>query len=122
MENSDRLETLSIPQHIAWPSPLEPNFNHLRFWYYPQVNVDFREYQFKIVKTALCYNTLVAIPTGLGKTLIAASAILNYLLWFPTGKIVFLAPTRPLVFQQSRGVAEMLNFPAELYETLTGSM
>ena len=26
--------------------------------------------------------------------------MLNYLNWFPTGKVVFLAPTKPLVQQQ----------------------
>jgi ERCC4-related helicase len=45
-------------------------------------------------------NTLVSLPTGLGKTLIAAVVMYNYYRWFPTGKVVFCAPTRPLVSQQ----------------------
>ena len=45
----------------------------------------FREYQFKMVECCLFYNTLVCLPTGLGKTFISANVILNYFLWFPTG-------------------------------------
>lgn len=59
-----------------------------------------REYQVDICRTALFHNTLVCLPTGLGKTLIAAVVIYNFYKWFPTGKIVFLAPTKPLVNQQ----------------------
>ena len=60
----------------------------------------FRQYQLSMVETALFNNALICLPTGLGKTFIAANAILNYYKWFPKGKIFFLAPTRPLVRQQ----------------------
>ncbi|XP_048129924.1 DEAD-box ATP-dependent RNA helicase FANCM isoform X2 [Rhodamnia argentea] len=53
-------------------------------WIYP-VNVPLRDYQFSIAKTALFSNTLVALPTGLGKTLIAAVVMFNYFRWFPEG-------------------------------------
>ena len=54
-----------------------------------------------IVRQALRLNTLVVLPTGTGKTLIAAVVIYNFHRWFKKpGKIVFLAPTRPLVAQQ----------------------
>ncbi|KAH9757858.1 DEAD-box ATP-dependent RNA helicase FANCM [Citrus sinensis] len=53
-------------------------------WIYP-VNVPVRDYQFAITKTALFSNTLVALPTGLGKTLIAAVVIYNFFRWFPDG-------------------------------------
>ncbi|KAJ4963142.1 hypothetical protein NE237_023081 [Protea cynaroides] len=46
-------------------------------WIYP-VNVPLRDYQLSITKTALFTNTLVALPTGLGKTLIAAVVMYNY--------------------------------------------
>ncbi|XP_040366586.1 DEAD-box ATP-dependent RNA helicase FANCM isoform X3 [Rosa chinensis] len=51
-------------------------------WMYP-VNFPGRDYQFAITKTALFSNTLVALPTGLGKTLIAAVVMYNYFRWFP---------------------------------------
>ena len=70
----------------------------------------FREYQFKAVQTCLFQNTLVSLPTGLGKTFIAANVILNYYKWFPTGKIFFLAPTRPLVNQQKEALEKISSF------------
>lgn len=68
-------------------------------WIYPK-NVPMRCYQAEIAETAIFQNTLVCLPTGLGKTLIAAVVMYNYYRWFPLGKIVFLAPTKPLVDQQ----------------------
>jgi len=35
-----------------------------------------------------------------GKTFIAAVVMYNYYRWFPNSKIIFVAPTRPLVQQQ----------------------
>lgn len=45
-------------------------------WVYPS-NIEYRDYQKTIVETALARNTLVALPTGLGKTSIAAVLIYN---------------------------------------------
>jgi ATP-dependent DNA helicase MPH1 len=70
-----------------------------RTWIYP-TNKERRDYQYNIVQRALFNNVLVALPTGLGKTFIAAVVILNYYRWFPEGKIIFVAPTKPLVAQQ----------------------
>ena len=56
----------------------------LLFWF-GAVNIPVRDYQFNITKTALFANTLVALPTGLGKTLIAAVVMYNYFRWFPDG-------------------------------------
>jgi Fanconi anemia group M protein len=46
-----------------------------------------RDYQFSIVQTALFSNTLVSLPTGLGKTLIAAVVMFNFFRWFPKGDL-----------------------------------
>jgi len=58
-----------------------------------------REYQQAIFETARKHNTLVVIPTGLGKTLIALLLASYRIEKFPDSKILFLAPTRPLVEQ-----------------------
>lgn len=68
-------------------------------WHYP-VGVELRTYQFVIAERCLYQNSLVCVPTGLGKTLIAAVVLHNFLRWYPTGCVVFMAPTRPLVSQQ----------------------
>ncbi|MQL72797.1 hypothetical protein Taro_005119, partial [Colocasia esculenta] len=90
-------------------------------WIYP-VNVPLRDYQYNIAQTALFSNTLVALPTGLGKTLIAAVAMYNYFRWFPGGKIVFTAPSRPLVMQQIEACHKIVGIPQEWTIDMTGQM
>ncbi|KAH9757851.1 DEAD-box ATP-dependent RNA helicase FANCM [Citrus sinensis] len=90
-------------------------------WIYP-VNVPVRDYQFAITKTALFSNTLVALPTGLGKTLIAAVVIYNFFRWFPDGKIVFAAPSRPLVMQQIEACHNIVGIPQEWTIDMTGQI
>ncbi|RZC54191.1 hypothetical protein C5167_013050 [Papaver somniferum] len=81
-------------------------------WIYPDNDkIPRREYQLSITKTALFSNTLVALPTGLGKTLIAAVVMYNYFRWFPEGKIVFTAPSRPLVMQQIEACHNIVGIP-----------
>ncbi|KAG6578303.1 DEAD-box ATP-dependent RNA helicase FANCM, partial [Cucurbita argyrosperma subsp. sororia] len=89
-------------------------------WIYP-VNVPLRDYQLAITKTALFSNTLVALPTGLGKTLIAAVVMYNYFRWFPEGKIVFTAPSRPLVLQQIEACHNIVGIPQEWTIDMTGT-
>jgi Fanconi anemia group M protein len=62
------------------------------------VGIDVREYQQSIAKSALSANTLIVIPTGLGKTIIALLIAIERLNKHG-GKIVMLAPTRPLTVQ-----------------------
>ncbi|XP_059280507.1 DEAD-box ATP-dependent RNA helicase FANCM isoform X1 [Lycium ferocissimum] len=88
-------------------------------WIFP-VNFDRRDYQFSIVRTALFSNTLVTLPTGLGKTFIAAVVMYNYFRWFPEGKIVFAAPSRPLVLQQVEALHKFVDIPQECTIDLTG--
>ncbi|XP_074571396.1 DEAD-box ATP-dependent RNA helicase FANCM [Curcuma longa] len=88
-------------------------------WIYP-VNVPLRDYQLSITRTALFSNTLVVLPTGLGKTLIAAVVMYNYFRWFPKGKIVFTAPSRPLVMQQIEACHNIVGIPQEWTIDMTG--
>ncbi|KAI3951547.1 hypothetical protein MKX01_018663 [Papaver californicum] len=97
--------------------------NAAKTWIYPDNDkIPRREYQFSITKTALFSNTLVALPTGLGKTLIAAVVMYNYFRWFPKGKIVFTAPSRPLVMQQIEACHNIVGIPQEWTIEMTGQM
>ena len=82
--------------------------------------LDDRLYQERIAATAVAHNTLVVLPTGLGKTAIALRVIAEFLLREPTRSILFLAPTRPLVVQHARSVAADLFAPEPL--ALTGAI
>ncbi len=62
-------------------------------------NISPREYQQKIFEKCIDKNCLVVLPTGLGKTLIALMLTIERMKKFPGEKVVFLAPTKPLVEQ-----------------------
>ena len=99
--------------------PIDPVL--CREWIYP-VNKEVRQYQLIIAKNALLHNTLVVLPTGLGKTLIAAVVMYNYYRWFPHGKVVFMAPTKPLVAQQIEACHGIMGIPQEHTAELQGSV
>ncbi len=62
-------------------------------------NIKPREYQQKIFETAKENNTLVVLPTGLGKTLISLMLAIERKKKFPLSKVLMLTPTRPLAEQ-----------------------
>ena len=61
-----------------------------------------RPHQETCLRHAKERNTIVSLPTGEGKTLIATRLIEHYLKQYPNKRVIFLVPTRPLVEQQSR--------------------
>lgn len=89
-------------------------------WIYP-TNYPIRNYQFQIVEKALMMNTLVTLPTGLGKTFIAAVLMYNYYRWYPQGKIIFMAPTKPLVAQQIEACYNIMGIPESDTTEMTGN-
>ncbi|XP_031847095.2 FA complementation group M [Nomia melanderi] len=89
-------------------------------WIYPE-NYPVRDYQFNIVQAAIYNNTLVCLPTGLGKTFIAAVVMYNFWRWYPCGKVVFLAPTKPLVAQQIFACHNIMGIPSTETIELTGA-
>ena len=90
-----------------------------QLWVYP-TNYPIRDYQFNIVQKALFRNVLVCLPTGLGKTFIAAVVMYNFYRWYPSGKIIFLAPTKPLVTQQIEACYNVMGIPQSDAAEMTG--
>jgi Fanconi anemia group M protein len=58
---------------------------------------------------------------GLGKTFIAAVVMYNFYRWFPRGKVVFMAPTKPLVHQQIESCYKVMGIPKEDTAEMTGN-
>ena len=81
--------------------------------------VEKRKYQISIAEEAKKESLMVVLPTGLGKTTVALLVLVDRL---RKGKILFLAPTRPLVEQHSAFLKEVLNLDASLIQTLTGTV
>ncbi|KAK3757789.1 hypothetical protein RRG08_027148 [Elysia crispata] len=92
-----------------------------KLWIYP-TNYPVRDYQYNIVQQALFKNTLVVLPTGLGKTFIAAVVMYNFYRWFPQGKVVFMAPTKPLVAQQMQACYNIMGIPKSDTIEMTGTI
>jgi hypothetical protein len=81
-----------------------------------------REYQRTIIQSAVLHNTLVSLPTGMGKTFVAAVVMFNYLRWFPDKIVVFLAPTKPLAKQQVDAVYSIVGIPKAMTVLMTGDV
>ena len=69
--------------------------------------VEERAYQVNIARACLERSTLVVLPTGMGKTVVAAMVIAETLRR-RGGKVLFLAPTKPLVEQHAASLRGML--------------
>jgi len=81
-----------------------------------------RAYQQAIFETAKEKNTLVVLPTGLGKTLIATLLSVNRLQQVPGSKVLMLAPTKPLVEQHFKTFQEQLPELFAQIEMFTGEI
>jgi len=71
--------------------------------------VEKRLFQLDLAVSALQESTLVVLPTGLGKTIVA---LLVMLVRLDNGKVLFMAPTRPLVEQHTSFLKNVLVTPS----------
>ena len=89
--------------------------------YLRKKQIEHREYQLKIAKECESKNSLVVLPTGLGKTIIGVYVAAGNLENFPPkSKVVVLAPTRPLINQHYDSFKELMTIPEEQFIVLTG--
>ena len=79
-----------------------------------------RLYQETIFNTCINSNTLVILPTGLGKTALALMLAAQRLNQIPDGKILILAPTRPLVEQHYTTFVKHLQIDINKLSVFTG--
>jgi Fanconi anemia group M protein len=84
-------------------------------------SVERREYQINIANSAANANTLVVLPTGLGKTVIALILIAKQLRK-ENNKILLLAPTKPLVIQHAQFLKQYLTIDEESISIFTGEV
>lgn len=81
-----------------------------------------RGYQQSLFANTMKKNSLIVLPTGLGKTIIA---LMHAMYQFNTNnkKILFLAPTKPLVEQHELSFKELIKNKEDIVlQTLTGSV
>ncbi len=88
-----------------------------------EINIEYRQYQVEIAKKCVNKNSLVVLPTGLGKTIIAVFVAAYTLETFPrNSKIIILAPTRPLINQHYGTFKKLLTIPEKQFVVLTGNV
>jgi len=68
--------------------------------------VEDRDYQRALSSIASKESTLIVLPTGMGKTIVALRVVASVLK--KGGKVLFLAPTKPLVEQHATSLRELL--------------
>ncbi|MBS3147888.1 DEAD/DEAH box helicase [Candidatus Woesearchaeota archaeon] len=81
-----------------------------------------RLYQETILATAANKNTLVVLPTGMGKTGVALLLAAQRLSIFPESKILILAPTKPLVEQHLTTFKQHLDVEEDKFALFTGEI
>ena len=113
---------------IYRPLPWEDNFINILFALsivtndmevnYDLIGIKPRQYQLNIAREAIGKNSLVILPTGLGKTIIAAMLATKAL---ENGrKVILVAPTRPLVDQHLKTFNQLLGNKKWIINGLTG--
>ncbi|WP_158058524.1 DEAD/DEAH box helicase [Halorussus halophilus] len=83
--------------------------------------IERRMYQLQLAGAAKDQHTLVTLPTGLGKTTVSLLVTAERLASIG-GKVLFLAPTKPLVTQHAEFYREALNLPDEDIVVFTGEV
>jgi ERCC4-related helicase/ERCC4-type nuclease len=86
-----------------------------RPWIRPET-IEKRAYQVNLAVAALSRPTLIVLPTGLGKTVVAVIVAADHLKDHPGEKVLMMAPTKPLVEQHARFLREHLQTPDNVDE------
>ncbi|MFT4297832.1 MAG: DEAD/DEAH box helicase [Candidatus Woesearchaeota archaeon] len=81
-----------------------------------------RLYQQTIFATAILKNTLVVLPTGMGKTNIFLMIAAQRLKQYPNSKIMILGPTRPLIDQYRAVFESNFEIDNQKLATFTGNV
>lgn len=103
--------------HYDSPSP-SPSPPSLALIY--DESIEFRAYQKNITDAAYNKNTLVILPTALGKTVIAILVSAHALYNHRRKRVLVTAPTRPLVMQHMKSFFSVLKISQDQLTEVTG--
>ena len=84
--------------------------------------VQWRDYQIELALSALNVSSLITLPTGLGKTIIAALVTAHKLWSDKGGWVLLLAPTKPLCLQHFENLQRILNLNGDEIALWTGEI
>ncbi|MGC2425783.1 MAG: helicase-related protein [Nitrososphaeraceae archaeon] len=95
----------------------------LRHFNHPLIkkdSIEFRSYQSNIFESVKNKNSLVILPTALGKTIIAILVCAEFLYNYKSKRVLIMAPTKPLVSQHMISFISVLKMPEDGIALLTG--
>lgn len=98
------------------------NEEYIQHKYIKPKSIEARLYQQTIFAKTLKGNTLVVLPTGLGKTIILALLTAKRMEQYPDSFILIIAPTKPLVEQHLKTFQKVFNIIEDEIVMLTGSV
>jgi ERCC4-related helicase len=98
-------------------SPIRTYIEHPLIW---NRTIEFRQYQKNIADSATNRNTLVILPTALGKTIISVLMCADVLYKYRDKRVLVMAPTRPLVGQHLKLFSSVLKILEEQIASVTG--
>lgn len=96
--------------------------SHFNGIFIKENRIFYRQYQENIFNKCKNKNSLVVLPTGLGKTIIGILLISHALKKYSKSKILILAPTRPLVSQHKVSCENFLDIDLEKITSFTGKV
>ncbi|HUU79178.1 MAG TPA: DEAD/DEAH box helicase [candidate division Zixibacteria bacterium] len=96
--------------------------NFIEHKYIKPESIEARLYQQTIFASSLKSNTLVVLPTGLGKTIILALLTARRMEQYPQSFILILAPTKPLVEQHLKTFRNVINVIEDEIVMLSGDI
>ena len=99
--------------------------NETQYFYHALIkkrSIEFRSYQNNISESVRNKhkNTLVILPTALGKTVIAILVCTEFLYNYKSQRVLVMAPTKPLVAQHMSSFCSVLNIPEDCVAVVTG--
>ncbi|MDR4510646.1 MAG: DEAD/DEAH box helicase [Nitrososphaeraceae archaeon] len=97
--------------------------SHIKYVEHPLIkknSIEYRSYQDNIAKSARNKNTMIILPTALGKTVISALICADIMYNYKKLKILIMAPTRPLVLQHMVSFLSFLQVTDDQKVMMTG--
>ena len=113
----------TFPKQDCEPEQSEPPLT--RYVEHPIIwnrSIELRSYQKNIADSAQHRNTMVILPTALGKTVISLLVCADILYNYRDKRILVMAPTRPLVSQHMKSFSSVLKISEENIASITGKV
>lgn len=102
------------------PPAAEPSSAHIVHPLIWNSSIELRLYQKNIAQLAYRRNTMVILPTALGKTVISLLVCADMLYKYRDRRVLIMAPTRPLISQHMKSFSSILKILEEQVAGVTG--